>query len=175
MAILIFGVTAAGEMTPMTQPATDRVATATPQPFSERRAVGRALVCWDSLRTGSDFPSRAACLEAFGEALTSGLIVIEVNDHEEDDRIVECGSSFRDAIGRDPVGKAAKDVLPSSTDRGLIFWRVAAQMQKPIADVGTFTNDAGEEICYRSVFLPISEDGKRVTHLMATFSYKTVH
>ena len=33
----------------------------------------------------------------------------------------------------------------------------------------------GKEVLYRSVFLPISEDGKRITHLIAAFSYKTTH
>ena len=42
-------------------------------------------------------------------------------------------------------------------------------------DVGGFTNLDGEDVLYRSVFLPISEDGTQITHLMAAFSYKTVH
>ena len=145
------------------------------QPFTERRAVGRALSCWDRLREFKPFPSRADCLEIFDDDLTDGVIVIEFTPREEDDIIIECGPHFRDAYGRDPVGLAAKAVLPSSTDRSLIFWRVAAEMRKPIADVGEFTNLHGEDILYRSVFLPISEDGKRITHLMAAFSYKTVH
>lgn len=159
----------------MTPPATDRVASAAEQSFAERRAVGRALSCWDGLRTAGGFPSRDACLEAFDAELTPGVVVIAVSEHAEDDRIVECGPAFRAALARDPLGAAAQDVLPSATERGLIFWRVAAQMQKPIADVGSFTNAAGVEILYRSVFLPISEDGRRVTHLMVAFSYKTVH
>jgi hypothetical protein len=145
------------------------------QPFTERRAVGRALSCWDRLRKTKEFPSRADCLEIFDEDLTNGVIVIEFTPQEEDDLIIECGPLFRDAYGRDPVGLAAKNVLPSATDRGLIFWRVAAEMRKPIADVGEFTNLHGENVLYRSVFLPISEDGKRITHLMAAFSYKTTH
>ncbi len=145
------------------------------QPFAERRAVGRALSCWDRLRKIKEFPSRADCLEIFDDDLTNGIIVIQFTPQEEDDLIVECGPLFRDAYGRDPVGLAAKNVLPSSTDRGLIFWRVAAEMRKPIADVGEFTNLHGEDVLYRSVFLPISEDGKRITHLMVAFSYKTIH
>lgn len=145
------------------------------QPFTERRAVGRALSCWDHLLKTKKFPSRADCLAIFDEDLINGVIVIEFTPQEEDDLIVECGSLFRDAYGRDPVGLAAKNVLPSATDRGLIFWRVAAEMRKPIADVGEFTNLNGENVLYRSVFLPISEDGERITHLMAAFSYKTVH
>jgi hypothetical protein len=143
--------------------------------FVERRAVGRALKCWDRLRADEVFPSRAQCLEIFDRDLTDGIIVIEVTPQEEDDVIIECGSHFRNAYGRDPVGMIAKTVLPSSTDRGLIFWRVAAEMRKPIADIGEFTNLHGEEVTYRSVILPISEDGKRITHLMTAFSYKASH
>jgi len=145
------------------------------RPYVERRAVGRALSCWDRLRKIKEFPSRADCLEIFDDDLTNGVIVIQFTPREEDDLIVECGPFFRDAYGRDPVGLSAKRILPSSTDRGLIFWRVAAEMRKPIADVGEFINLNGEEILYRSVLLPISEDGKRITHLMAAFSYKTTH
>lgn len=144
-------------------------------PVTERRAVGRALGCWDRLRDSKKIPSRADCLEIFDEDLANGVILIEFTPREEDDRIVECGPLFRDALGQDPVGLAAQNVLPSSIDRGLIFWRVAAEMRKPIADVGEFTNLLGEDVLYRSVFLPISEDGERITHLMAAFSYKTMH
>lgn len=145
------------------------------KPFVERRAVGRALGCWDKLRETGVFPTRADCLDVFDEDVSDGVVIIEVTAREEDDRIVECGPLFRDAYGKDPVGLAAKYVLPSSTDRGLIFWRVAAEMKKPIADVGEFTNMKGEDVLYRSVFLPISEDGMRITHLIAAFSYKTTH
>ena len=120
-------------------------------------------------------PSGADCLEIFDRYLTNGIIVIQFTPREEDFLIVECGPLFRDAYGRNPVDLAAKKYLPSSTDRGLIFWRVAAEMRKAIADVGEFTNLHGEEVLYRSVILPISEDGKRITHLMVTFSYKTTH
>ena len=145
------------------------------QPNTERRAVGRALCCWERLRAATELPSRADCLEIFDATLTSGVFVIKFTPQEENDLIIECGPLFRDAYGRDPVGMAAKYVLPSSTDRGLIFWRVAAEMRKPIADVGEFTNLLGQDVLYHSVLLPISEDNRRITHLMATFSYKTVH
>jgi hypothetical protein len=159
----------------MSQPVTEDQAELAPLEFVERRAVGRALSCWERLRADGDFPTRADCLAEFDDALASGMILIEFTAEEDDDCIVECGPLFQNAYGSDPVGQAAKNVLPSATDRGLIFWRVAAQMKKPIADVGEFTNTLGEEVLYRSVLLPISEDGKKITHLMAAFSYKTVH
>lgn len=159
----------------MSQSITETPHAPAPAPFVERRAVGRALSCWERLRADGKFPNRADCLAAFDDGLTSGMILIEYTADENNDCIVECGTYFQAALGRDPVGLAAKDVLPSSTDRGLIFWRVAAEMRKPIADVGEFTNRLGEGVLYRSVLLPISEDGKKITHLMAAFSYKTVH
>ena len=57
----------------------------------------------------------------------------------------------------------------------MIFWRVAAEMRKPIADVSEFTNLHGEDVLYRCVILLICEDGNRITHLIVTFSYKTTH
>lgn len=159
----------------MSQTITDDLAAPAPAVFTERRAVGRALSCWGKLRANGTFPTRADCLAIFDDSLTAGMFVIEYTANEESDCIVECGPFFQEALGRDPVGLAAKDILPSSTDRGLIFWRVAAEMRKPIADVGEFTNRLGEDVLYRSVLLPISEDGEKITHLMAAFSYKTVH
>ena len=159
----------------MAQAITEEPATPAPAVFTERRAVGRALSCWEKLRADGSFPTRDDCLAIFDDDLTSGMILIEFTSDEEKDCIVECGPLFENALGRNPVGLTAKDVMPSSTDRGLIFWRVAAEMRKPIADVGEFTNRRGEEVLYRSVLLPISEDGKKITHLMAAFSYKTVH
>jgi hypothetical protein len=159
----------------MSQTITEHPATPPPAAFTERRAVGRALSCWEKVRARGGFPTRADCLAMFDDSLTAGMILIEYTADEDGDCIVECGRFFRDALGHDPVGLTAKEVLPSSIDRGLIFWRVAAQMRKPIADVGEFTNRLGEDVLYRSVLLPISEDGKKITHLMAAFSYKTVH
>ena len=82
------------------------------QPFIDRRAVGRALSCWDRLRKIKEFPSRADCLEIFDRDLANGIIVIQFTPREEDDLIVECGPLFRDAYGRNPVGLAAKKFCP---------------------------------------------------------------
>ena len=48
-------------------------------------------------------------------------------------------------------------------------------MRKPIANVSEFTNLQGEDVLYRCVIHLICEDGKRITHLIVTFSYKTTH
>lgn len=145
------------------------------EPFSERRAVGRALNCWDGLKPDNGFPRWVDCLSRFDSRIQPGLLLIETGPVAESDTIIEAGPDFIEALGRDPIGLPAHAILPSSTERGLIFWRVAAELKKPIADVGGFTNANGIDIKYRSVFLPVSDDSRHVTHLLGAFSYKTVH
>ena len=72
----------------------------------------------------------------------------------------------------DPLGKKVMDVLPSATEKGLSFCRAAAELKKPIADVGQFTNIKGEDVCYRSVLLPLSNDQQTVNYLVGAFSFK---
>jgi hypothetical protein len=143
--------------------------------FSERRIVGRALRDWDKLRTGDRFPVYSECLASFDSGILSGTILIEINDYVENDLILDCGPDFIEALGRNPIGLPAQTILPSSTDRGLVFWRAAAELKKPIADIGNFTNANGIEILYRCIFMPVSEDCERITHLLGAFSYRTAH
>ncbi len=141
----------------------------------ERRVIGRALKCWDSLRTPGMLPDAKACVTAFDRTMRSALIVIRVARRMEDDLIEACGESLRDAIGGDPIGMYARDILPCSTERGLVFWRVAAEMRKPIADIGRFTNRAGIEVLYRALYVPTSDHNGRVDRLIGVFTPKTVH
>lgn len=143
--------------------------------FRERRTVGYALTRWDKLREKGGLPNRSSCLAVFDEDFLPGTFVVEISDGDDEDMIIDCGARFREALGRDPVGRAMRDIMPSATERGLEFWRVAAELKKPIADVGEFTNPKGQDILYRSVFLPVSEDGIRITHLIGAFSYRMVH
>ncbi len=143
--------------------------------FDERRVIGRALRRWDQLRENALFPDRARCLIALNDSMSKSVVVIAIGSGEKEDCIIQSGRVFRDALALDPRGLPVSQVMPSTIERGLVFWRIAAEMRKPIADVGEFTNANGEEILYRSVLLPVTDDGDSVTHLIGAFSYKTIH
>jgi hypothetical protein len=134
--------------------------------------VGRALAYWETLRGERRFPGRNDCASFDRVGMADNIFVVAVTDDEAGDEIVECGPAFRKALGMDPVGRKAMKILPSATERGLSFCRVAAEMKKPIADVGHFTNADGEEVMYRSILLPLSDDQNRVNYLLGAFSYK---
>jgi hypothetical protein len=44
-----------------------------------------------------------------------------------------------------------------------------------MADVGRFFNKKGQEILYRSILLPLSDDGLRLNRVVSAFSYKVAH
>lgn len=156
----------------MSEHAVDAVADEKPVKFTERRMVGRVLACWEELRAGRAFPGSSDYAAFAREGLADNLFLVAVSTTEEGDEIVESGAAFREALASDPVGRKAIKVLPSATERGLSFCRVAAELKKPIADVGHFTNADGEEILYRSILLPLSDDQVRVNYLLGAFSYK---
>ena len=102
-------------------------------------------------------------------------MIIEVGLGELDDRVVAAGAKVRAALGRDPTGLSVLDTLPSSTEMGLSFCRASVDLKKPMADVGRFFNKKGQEVLYRSILLPLSENGTTVDRVVSAFSYKVVH
>ena len=102
-------------------------------------------------------------------------MVIEVGANGYEDRVIAAGQSITDALGRDPTGLSVLDALPSATEMGLSFCRASIDLKKPMADVGRFVNRNGEEILYRSILLPLSENGTTVDRVLNSFSFKVVH
>ena len=145
------------------------------RPHVENRLVGKALKFWERARVGDELPSSAVLDQEdcpFGQ---DESMVIEVGISELDDRVVAAGEKVRAALGRDPTGQSVLDTLPSSTEMGLSFCRASVDLKKPMADVGRFFNKNGEEVLYRSILLPLSENGTTVDRVVSAFSYKVVH
>ncbi len=136
------------------------------------RLVGRALTHWERLRGAREFPCYADYQDGSAPYDDSNIFVIRIRDSELADEIVQAGAAVATALGRDPLGCKAIEVLPSSTEMGLSYCRAAAEMKKPIADVGQFTNAKGEEVRYRSILLPLSDDQEKVDHVLGAFSFK---
>ncbi|MHA1107688.1 MAG: hypothetical protein ACTSQV_01085 [Alphaproteobacteria bacterium] len=144
-------------------------------PLHERRLVGRALACWDRSRGTRAFPSRADFDATIHAQLDGSTFLIAVGDGEDLDEVIQSDDALKQALRLDPIGRKPIDIMPSATEKGLSFCRTAAELKKPIADVGRFTNPDGEEIRYRSVLLPLSDDQENVNYLLGAFSFKSVN
>ena len=144
-------------------------------PNGENRLVGKALKFWESVRADGELP-RTSVLDMedcpFG---AEDSLVMEIGVGELDDKVVAAGEKVQAALGRDPTGLSVLDTLPSSTEMGLSFCRASVDLKKPMADVGRFFNKKGQEVLYRSILLPLSDDGIRVNRVVSAFSYKVVH
>jgi len=145
------------------------------RPFVENRLVGKALKFWETVRDGRDLPSTDDLSSSECPFGPSETMVIEVGTTENDDTIVAAGEKITLALGVDPTGLGALEALPSSTEMGLSFCRASVDLKKPMADVGRFFNRKGEEVLYRSILLPLSDDGQTVNRVVSAFSYKIVH
>ena len=141
----------------------------------ERRLVGRALACWEEVRGERPFPDRNDFDTVFRDRLDGSIFLVAIGGSEDTDHVVESDNALIEALGLDPVGRKVIDVLPSATEKGLSFCRTAADLKKPIADVGHFTNAEGEDVYYRSVLLPLSDDQVNINYLLGAFSFKTVN
>ncbi len=141
----------------------------------DRRLVGRALACWEEVRGERPFPDRNDFDTVFRDRFDGSTFLIAVGGSEDTDHVVESDNALIEALGLDPVGRKVVDVMPSATEKGLSFCRTAAELKKPIADVGHFTNAEGEDIYYRSVLLPLSDDQVNVNYLLGAFSFKTLN
>lgn len=143
--------------------------------YVEHRLVGKALKFWESARDGRDLPSSADLQSERCPFGVDEMLVIEVGTSEFEDRVIASGRKVTSALGHDPTGLAAMEALPSSTEMGLSFCRASVGLKKPMADVGRFFNRNGEEVLYRSILLPLSDDGINVDRVVSAFSYKVVH
>ncbi len=145
------------------------------QSHVENRLVGKALKFWERTRDGRDLPSSSVLDMEDCPFSKEESMIIEVGVDELDDRVIAAGEKVRAALGRDPTGMSVLDTLPSSTEMGLSFCRASVDLKKPMADVGRFFNKKGEEVLYRSILLPLSENGLTVDRVVSAFSYKVVH
>lgn len=143
-----------------------------PQTRAEQRLAGRALAFWEELRGARRFPSRADFDRSTPPFDRGHVFIVKMNEDEMSDEITEAGQAVDLALGLQSAGRKIIDVLPSATDLGLSFCRAAAQMRKPVADVGRFTNAHGRNVYYRSILLPMSDDQIEVNYVLGVFSFK---
>jgi len=133
----------------------------------ERRLALRLLTQWRDLCAGRAFP-------AFSD----------INPADLDDMWPNCFVLDTEGFETDPVFRIVGDVIAAKFDDSLIGKRVSfvppgnlfyvatsyfsAVMQKeaPISRGGGFISEHGDRILYRSVLLPVSDDGISISGIL---------
>jgi len=141
----------------------------------ERRANSRALRYWQEIAGSRRFPSKSQVTEQGAADLWDHLFIVEVTANPADYRFVLAGQILRTALGRDPTGEKVSDVLPGGMGtRTLFLHQAAVGLKGPVDDAAKWVREDGAEILYRSILLPLSDDGTNVNALLGAFSFRPV-
>lgn len=141
----------------------------------ERRANSRCLRFWQELAGSRRFPSRAAVTQEAAGDLWDHMFMVEVTAVPADYRFVMAGSVLQTALGRDPTGVKVSEALPGGMGtRTLFLHQAAVGLKGPVDDAAKWTRADGTEILYRSILLPLSDDGETVNALLGAFSFRPV-
>lgn len=141
----------------------------------ERRANSRCLRFWQEVAGGRRFPSRSAVTPAAAGDLWDHMFMVEVTPVPADYRFVMAGNVLQTALGHDPTGKKVSEALPGGMgSRTLFLHQAAVGLKGPVDDAAKWTRADGTEILYRSILLPLSDDGETVNALLGAFSFRPV-
>jgi hypothetical protein len=137
-----------------------------------RRATGKAIQYWDALRGERRYPRRDEVARDALPELEPHLFLVGRDDADRS-CVLDGGAVLRDLCGADPIGHPVREALPAELCRraGELI-ETAFQIGRPLADSGSFEDPAGGEVLYRAVFMPLSEDQRRVDGILGAISFK---
>lgn len=140
----------------------------------ERRVVGQALSYWHAVRAQRPLPLLDD-LDMDQEPLLRGkLFLMDVTGGLETAAFTYCGGALSDAFDMPAAGKRPHDVLPGDVaDHMLDLVRAVVDFRRPLADAATLPRVRGGGVLkHRMAIMPVSSDGKTVSHILGAFSYR---
>lgn len=146
-----------------------------PQGGRERRMVLRLLEFWRTAKGEASFPSAAKLDEATMPELYPYCIMLDVRPNPSDPIVVAAGrtiSSFADAaLTGLVVSRFERNTLPA---QAVTYLSEVLRKAVPISRGGSFADKRGVTILYRSIVLPLAEDGETITGLIAAANCREV-
>ena len=101
--------------------------------------------------------------------------MVEVTAVPADYRFVMAGAVLQAALGRDPTNVKVSEALPGGMGtRTLFLHQAAVGLKGPVDDAAKWTRADCTEILYRSILLPLSDNGETVNALLGAFSFRPV-
>jgi hypothetical protein len=140
----------------------------------ERRLVFRLLTHWRGLAGENDFPSFADVDPAAMPDMWPFCFVLDTTEHSNDPivRIAEPGiaGDAANVIGR-PV-----TALPRATliEQACSYFPDVLRKRVPISRGGDFIRWDGVRVLYRSILLPMSDDGETICGLLGAANFREV-
>lgn len=138
----------------------------------ERRACARALQWWREMAAPRRAPSYSLVAAAARSELWPHLFILRCAEDAADNAFEHAGAMLRSALGRDPTGLTLSVAWPGeSLERAHFLQKSCCDLLTPIDEAGRW-NLVGEDIVYRCVLMPLSDDQRRASHLLGAFSFR---
>ncbi len=138
----------------------------------ERRACSRALRWWRELAASRRAPAFTEVTQLSAGDLWPNLFILESMGSPGLNQFIYSGQVLRSALGHDPVGCTLAETWPQEGyERACFLQESCADLMAPIDEAGRWSF-AGEDIVYRCLLMPLSDDERRVSHLLGAFSFR---
>ena len=146
-----------------------------PQDGRERRMVLRLLEFWRTEKGDASFPPAAKLDESAMPELYPFCLVLDVRGNPADPTVVAAGrtiSSYSDASLKGlPISRFERNSLPF---QAVTYLSEVLRKGVPISRGGSFTDKRGVTILYRSIVVPVADDGETITGLIAAANCREV-
>jgi hypothetical protein len=140
----------------------------------ERRLVFRLLSHWRTLIGEGDFPSFAELDPTAMPDMWPFCFVLDATRHAQDPilRVAQPGVS---GLAGDVIGKALSE-LPEATliAQACSYAHEVMRKRVPISRGGDFIRRDGVRVLYRSILLPMSDDGETIAGLLGAANFREV-
>jgi hypothetical protein len=141
----------------------------------DRRASGRAMQFWRDLANPHAYPSLSQVTAESAGPLWESLFVVRVAEDARAYSFVIANKVLREALGLDPTGLLVVDTLPSAIrSRSLYYYQAAVDLRAPIDESGKWTRPDGDDVLYRTILLPLSDDQRTINYLLGAFSFRAI-
>ena len=141
----------------------------------ERRLVFRLLSHWRKLIVEGDFPSFADVDPSAMPDMWSFCFVLDTAAECADDPIVRIAQPGVAGLAGNVINKAVSE-LPEATliAQACSYAQEVLRKRVPISRGGDFIRCDGMRVLYRSILLPMSDDGENIAGLLGAANFREV-
>lgn len=140
---------------------------------TERRVSCQALHYWTDLKNKDALPRLGEVNFMDVPDLNENLFTIATGNGGGRFIIMTSGRVLNDVCGGDPCGQTVFDAFPTPLNGSAVeCCATAVNTHQPMVGSGTLILENGNEIMYRMIILPLSEDGEAVDHLIGAISFR---
>ncbi len=134
---------------------------------SERRLVLRLLAYWRSLQEGEEFPPRSAINVTDIADLWKDAFILDTRESPDDPVFRFFGDALSHRCGETLIGRHISEVPPNCLASVAVEYAgVVLERRAPMSRGGEFTEADGIRTLYRSILLPLSDDGETITGIL---------